>query len=161
MADVKGFIKKQGVGAYLGIVVAILALVSLIIYVMNGSSEGYFQGLTSTGVVTMSVFAIVFAIGAVVLSQFSFDGLTGRIVKIVCGLLCIGAALLLIASMLDFIGSRAEGLAYIYFSDENVLSEVQTPANLTSAETAITGFILYGITWLVSIVAVFFKIVKD
>ncbi len=72
----------------------------------------------------------------------------------------IAAAALLIASLVLFIGDRAQGLAYIYFSDENVLAEVQTAANMKSASTAITGFVLYGIAWFFAVVASFFKIVR-
>jgi hypothetical protein len=53
--------------------------------------------------------------------------------------------------------SRAQGLAYIYFSNEEVLAEVQTAANLSSASGAITSIALLAVAALVGIVAAFFR----
>lgn len=154
------FFKRQKVGTYITALVAVLALVSLIIYAVNGAADGYFKGLTETPVVLMSVIAILCAAGSIVLAQFEFEGNAAKAANLFGDALRIAAAMLLIASMLLFIGSRVEGLAYIFGSDENVLDEVQTPANLSSAYTAICGFVFYAISWVFAMAAAFFSMVK-
>lgn len=155
------FIKKQGIATWLSAAVVILGLVSLIIYVANGASVGYFKDTTNAAVVTMTIFAIILVVGGVVLAQLKFDGTLGVIIKTLSGACVIGAAILLIASLLVFVGDRSQGLAYIFGSDENTLSEIQTKDNMSSAYTAIVGFVFYGITWLCAVVASFFRFVKD
>ena len=64
-------IKKQKLGTWLTLVVIILGIVSVIIYSVNGSVEGYFKGTNQSSVVIMSVLAIVFAVISIILAQFS------------------------------------------------------------------------------------------
>lgn len=152
------FLKKQRIGTWLTLAVAVLGIISLIVYIVNGSAEGYFKGTTSGEVVVMSVFSILCALGAVALAQLDLDGASAKAVSMLCDVLRVVCVVLLIASLLIFVGDRAEGLAYIFASDENVLAEVQTPANMSSAYTAILGFVFYGIAWLVALVTAFFSI---
>ena len=132
-------IKKQKLGTWLTLAVIILGIVSVIIYSVNGSVEGYFKGTNQSSVVIMSVLAIVFAI---------------------TDILRISAAVLLIASLMGFVSTRVEGLGYIFGSDENVLDEIQTEENMRSAYTAIAGFAFYAVTWLVALVACFCGVTK-
>ncbi len=62
-------IKKQGIGFYLTLLAAVMAIVSFIVYLVNGASEGYFQGTTSSKIVLMSVLAIDLALAPTVLAQ--------------------------------------------------------------------------------------------
>ena len=71
-------IKKQKLGTWLTLVVIILGIVSVIIYSVNGSVEGYFKGTNQSSVVIMSVLAIVFAVISIILAQFSANGAAGR-----------------------------------------------------------------------------------
>lgn len=154
------FVKKQSLGVFITAVATLLALVSFIIYVVNGAVIGYFQGTTRASIVIMSVISILFLVGSIVIANVKIEGLVGKMLGNVGDLFRVGAVIMLIASLLLFIGDRSEGLAYIFFSDLNVLDEIQTPANMASANTAITGFVFYGLTWVVTLVGSFFKVAK-
>ena len=56
---------------------------------------------------------------------------------------------------------RAEGLGFIYFSNADVIVEVQTPDNLASATGSIANMICLGISTVVGIVAAFINIKKS
>lgn len=138
----------------------ILGIVSLIIYGVNVSSVGYFQGLGSGAVVATGILAVLFGVVAIASSLFHFDGIVGKIVDGLRSVLSILVPVLLMVCLLSFISIRAEGLAFIYGSDANALEEVQSPENMASASTAITGFIFFGISAIFGIVASFFNIPK-
>lgn len=154
------FVKKQTIGVLISAVATLLALVAFILYVVNGAATGYFQGSTRVSIVVMSILSVLFLAGSIVIPQIKLEGFLAKVVPHVGDALRIGAVIMLVASLLLFIGDRSEGLAYIFMSDLNVLDEIQTPANMASAYTAITGFVFYGLTWLVALVGSFFKVAK-
>ena len=149
--------KKKLSGIVATAVVTVLAIVSCILYCVNGTAEGYFKGTNEGVVVAMSVIAIVCLLGSIALTYTKTDS---KFVVLLIDALRIAATALLIACLLMFISTRVQGLGYIFFSDENVLDEVQTPANMSSAYTAITGFVFYGLAWIAGIVACFMGAVK-
>lgn len=154
-------IKKQSIGAYLLFATIILGLISLVIYLINGAVEGYFKDTTDPLVVVFSLLALLSLAGAIALAQVKAEGLLGKAKEVGVGLLKLAAVVLLIVSLVSFIGSRSEGLAYIFASDSNVLDEIQTPENMASAYTAIVGFVFYALAWLTATVASFMKVVKE
>lgn len=155
------FIKKQGLAFWISIVAVIISIIAFIIYLVNGAMDGYFKGSTSGGVVTMSILAIMFIAGAMILSQFKFEGTLNTVMKIITGALLIAAAVFLIAALLMFVSDRIQGLSYIYGPvDESVKDGIQTTENMNSASTAVTGFIFYGIAWLFAVIAPFFALVR-
>ncbi len=154
------FIKKQSVGTWITLGALILAVVSAILYGVNVGGDGYFYGNTVTLLVVMSVLAILMLAAIITLSQFEFKGLLGKILDIVCLVFKILIPTFLALGLIELIGTRVEGLAFIYFSNPEVLGTIQTPANMASAHSAIASFILYGITIVVSIVAAFFGLRK-
>ncbi len=142
----------------LAAIALILAIVSVSIYGSNISS-GYYYGLDNATVTVGSVFAIILSIAYIALAIFDFgDGIVGKIMSIVRSACIVGVCICLAAAGIAYIGDRAEGLAYIYFSDANLLAEIQTPGNLASAQGAIAGTITYLVGWLFALVASFFKI---
>lgn len=154
------FIKKQSIATWVSILTLLLAVVALIVYGVNVGGAGYFNGSTVSSVVTCGIIALVVILVALVMSQFAFEGLVGKVYGIVLDALRILVPLLLFIGMFAFISSRVEGLAYIYFSNEEILATIQTPENLASAHSAIAGFILFGVAALVGIVAAFFTAKK-
>lgn len=148
---------KKLSGIIVTAVVTILAIVSFIIYCINGTAEGYFRGTNEGIVIAMSIIAIVCLIASIALAYVKTQS---SFVCLLIDALRIAATALLIACLLMFVSTRIQGLGYIFFSDENVLDEVQTPANMSSAYTAITGFVFYGIAWIASIVGCFISLVK-
>ncbi len=157
----KEFLKKQTVGNYIAAGAALTGLIAFILYLINGTATGYFKGTNESSVIVMSIFAILALCGAIALSQFKFEGKVGDVSNIGVGVLRVVGAVLLVASLILFISSRAEGLAFIFGSNKDVIAEVQTPENMSSAGVAIAGFVFYIIAWLASVVASFFKIVKE
>lgn len=153
------FIKRQRPGTWISFVVAILSLISLIIYTIN-CSDGYFQGTYDSLITVFSVLALLTAAAAVLMAQFNFNRLAGKIYSIIADILRIGSAALLIASFMLFLEGRVEGFAYIFLSDADVLPAIQTPSNLNSAYTAIAGIVFYGVAGLLAIIGSFFGIEK-
>ena len=93
----------------------------------------------------------------VVLAQVKAAGAAGTVVELISGLLQIAVPVLLTLCLVNLIAARAEGLGFIYFSNADVLLEVQTPANLSSATGTIANMVLLGVAVLVSMVAAFFR----
>lgn len=157
----KNFIKKQSISSFIIAVSLLLGIVAFILYSVNGSVEGYFQGTNESKVVLLSVFGLIALLGSIVLAQFKFEGTINKVVAPTVSILKIAGAILLIISLIFFITTRAEGLAYIFASNDDVIQEVQTPANLSSAYVAITGFVFYLLSWLTVVVGCFFKPIKE
>lgn len=154
------FIKKQSVGVWITLGVFILTLISLIVYGVNVGGAGYFQNMGSGTVVGFGIFAILAVTAVLILSQLKFEGLVGTVINFLKGALLVVIPMLLIICMISFISARAEGLAFIFASNEEILATIQTPQNLASANSAITGFIFFGIAALTAMVGAFFNIAK-
>jgi len=154
-------LKKISVGGWLTCAAALLTLISLIVYSSNIASEGYFQGAAVTNLVLFAVLAIVLYVGAVALKLFvKADGAAGKVIDLIVGAMQIAAPVLVAFATISLIGARVEGLGFIYFSNADVALEVQTPANLASASSAIASMVLFGVSMLVGVVAAFFRPVK-
>lgn len=153
--------KKVTVSSCITLGAFILGLVGFIIYLVNGSASGYFKGSNEASVILLSILALVALAASIALSFFDFKGVGGKAVPIVIGVLRIASAILIVSALVLFITSRAQGLAYILASDDNVKDEIQTPENMASAYGAIAGFIFYILTWVVTLVACFFKPQKE
>ncbi len=147
------------VGTILAAIALILSIVSFSLYGANVAGAGYFQGYSSGLVATCSSFAIITLLAYIALSIFDFgNGIVSKVLSIVRSACIVVACICLVASGITFIGDRAEGLGYIFFSDSNVLVEVQTADNLSSSYGAIAGTVTYLVGWLFALVASFFHI---
>ena len=62
--------------------------------------------------------------------------------------------------LVNLISGRAEGLGFIYFSNADVLQEVQTPANMSSATGTIANMICLGVAAIFAMIAAFFTLRK-
>ena len=62
-------LKKQSVGTWLNAIVVVLTLVSLIVYGVNISSEGYFKNASVTNLILYGVIAMVMLAAVIVLAQ--------------------------------------------------------------------------------------------
>lgn len=159
MNKIADFFKKQSVSTYITLATFILALVAMSIYCANGNNVGYFKGSNGGDVVAMSVLSVIFLALALCLTQVNTENASAMlVVKVVADILKVIAAVFMIIVLMDFIQTRVNGLAYMFFSNESVMQEVQTPDNLASAYTAIAGFVFYGIAWLLGLVNVFFSV---
>jgi len=153
-------LKKLGIGAYIACVVVVLTIVSWILYGINVTGSGYFKGQGVPFVVLFSIFAILCEVGAVAIAIFApKDGTIGKICSFVETALLIGGIVFLMATGMNIISSRAQGLGYIFGADANVAAEF-TADDFNSAVMAIVSAVFYLISWLVAVVAPFFGLAK-
>ena len=153
------FIKKQSVSTWISVGAFIIAFVAIILFGVNASS-GYFAGVGSAPVVAFGIIALLALVVVIILAQLEFDGLVGKIVKITCDVIKIIIPMFLMICVLSFLSTRMEGLAYIFGSNQEILDTIQTPENLSSAYTAIVGFIFFGVASLATMVSAFFELKK-
>ena len=90
-----------------------------------------------------------------VLAQMKLTGMAAA-----AGILRIAATVLLTLCLVTLITARVEGLGFIYFSNADVLQEVQTPANMSSAAGTIANMICLGAATVFSMIAAFFNLRK-
>lgn len=154
-------LKKQTAGTVLNAVTLILAAAGLIAYFINVGSTGYFENAAVPTALTMMLLSVLALAAVVVLAQLKLNKTADMILDLVSGALRIAAPAGLIAAAMMLVESRAQGLAYIYFSNEEVLAEVQTAANLSSASCAIASILLLVAAAVLGIVAAFFKVKKE
>ena len=145
--------KKLSAGAWLSIVTCVLSLAALVAYLINTSAAGYFQNATVSNLVLMVVGAAVLEAAAVVLSMV-------KVVDLLTGLCQIAAPALLALAFINLVSARVEGFAFIYFSNADVLLEVQTAANMSSATCAIVNLVLLAVSSIAGIVSAFFTLKK-
>ncbi len=151
------FIKKQTIGTWITVLTFIFGIVAFITYNLNVAGEGYFHGKTVDIAVTYMLIGIIMTICAIILAQIPVTAIIEKILSIVSDLIRIAVPALFIAAILAIISDRVEGFAFIYFSNEEVLQEVQTAANLSSAHGAIANIVLLGVAALVGIIGAFFS----
>ena len=152
--------KKISVGGWIAILAAVLTLVSLIVYSANIASEGYFKNAAVSNLVLWTVLALVMLLGAVVLKQLELKGGAQKAVDLIAGAFQIGAPVLLALALINLVAARVEGLGFIYFSNADVILEVQTPANLASATGTIVSIVFYALALVVSVIAAFCSLRK-
>ena len=153
-------IKKLSVGAWITCCAAVVSLVALIIYSINIGSKGYYQGRSVNNLVLWSILAIVMLFAAIVLKQLEVKGVAASVIELAAGAMQIGAVVLLALAAINLISSRVEGLGFIYFSNADVIKEVQTPENLSSGSAAIASMVGYGVGLLAAAVGAFFGLKK-
>jgi len=157
---IMNIVKKLSVGAWVALVTAVLALVSVIVYTVNISSEGYFQNASVTNLAVFCILAVVMLAAAVALGLLEVKGAAATAVELVTGALQLAAPVLLMLCLVNLAAARAEGLGFIYFSNADVLLEVQTPANLSSAAGTIANMVCLGIAAVAGMVGAFCNIRK-
>lgn len=152
--------KKLSVGAWIALVTAVATLVSVIVYNVNISSEGYFQNAAVTNMTLFCILVIVMVAAAIALGQLKLTGTGAAVVELVTGALQILVPVVLTLCLVNLVAARAEGLGFIYFSNADVILEVQTPANLSSATGTIANMICLGVAAVAGIVGAFCSIRK-
>ena len=151
-------IKKQSAGVWVNLIAVILAVASLIVYGVNISSAGYFQNATVSIMLPYGILAVVLLVLVIVLAQLKLTGGAATAVELISGLMRIAVPVLLTLCLL--ISARAEGLGFIYFSNADVILEVQTPENLASATGTIATMICLAVSAVATMAAAFFRLTK-
>ena len=132
-------IKKFSAGAWITLAAAVMALASVAVYAVNIGSAGYFQNAAVSNLVPLCLLAAAALLAAVALGQLELPGSARTAMELVTGALQICAPVLLTLCLANLAAARAEGLGFIYFSNADVILEVQTPANLASATGTIAN----------------------
>ena len=148
--------KKLSVGAWITCIAVVLAIVAFFVYSGNISGEGYYKDAAVNNLPLM-VWGAVAALAAAVALCVAKGG---KVTEILSGVLRIGAPALLAWALMNLIAGRVDGLGYIYFSNADVAKEVQTAANMASAQSAIWSMGLLGAAVLIAVVAAFFSLRK-
>ena len=154
-------VKKTSLIAY--VLMAVLALVSLIVYLSNNgyistaptAKDEFFQSfdLHASLITWLTVGGIACAVLTVVSSLFAEQK---GIVRLCTDVLRVAAPVLIIVAMAFFLSDRVDGFGYVYGSN---LALGKDDA-FTAGGQAIRGLVLYGVTWLVGIIAAFFSLNK-
>ena len=108
-------------------------------------------------IVLMVVGAAVLEAAAVGLSMVKG---AKKVVDLLTGLCQIAAPALLALAFINLVSARVEGFAFIYFSNADVLLEVQTAANMSSATCAIVNLVLLALSSIAGVVSAFFTLKK-
>lgn len=148
-------IKKFSVGAWITLAAAVLAIVSIIVYTVNIGSDGYFQNATVSNLIPFCVLAVVALVVAVALGQLKLPAPAATVMELVTGALQVAAPVLLTLCLGNLVAARAEGLGFIFFSNADVILEVQTPANMASANGTIANMVCLGVAAVIGIVGAF------
>lgn len=154
----KKFVNASNIVAALS---CVLALVTLILYVININVNGYYQGVTAPGVILFCILVMVFDLVIVGANFLKLEGILGKVVDIVVMALKVLVPCFLMIVAMILIQTRISGLGYIFFSNVDVIKEVQTPANLASAYVAIATIAFTVLGSLVGVVGAFFLPKKD
>ena len=147
--------KKLSVGAWNTCIAAVLAIVALFVYMGNVGS-GYFKDNKPANFELCVILGFASLLGAIALKACS----KAKWADLAAGILQIAGPVLLAYALIILVGSRVEGLGFIYFSNADVAKEVQTPENLASGSGAIASMVLMGCSMLLGIVGAFCNLRK-
>lgn len=142
--------KNQKIGSYIYILAAILAVVSMIMYILNANTT-YYSDLNGL-VVVLALLTAAAAVGAQICSSL----LSGTVSKLVSDALRVAAPALAIVAGMIFLSARVESFGIIFASN----LELGNQAAFDAGTQAIYGIILFVVTWLVSLIAAFFPVGK-
>lgn len=150
MKKTLNFLKKQGVGFYIGAVVALFALISLILYFVNCNADYYVNDGIDGAVVRLTAAAFVAQVAYLISMQFLKNGLIRRLLFIlqIAVIFCITVAFMLL------FGERLLSITSIMTFDKN-------DYNLADMATTIRAMIFYVLTALLSVIGAGFAVRKD
>lgn len=144
------FIRKQKAGFWAYLIVAVMTIVSLAVYISNVTSA-YYADMNRSIVIMM-----VCAFGSIAVMMAISEMTYGKIAKAIADAFRVAAAVLIIMSGVTFIGMRVESFGYIFGSN----LELGNEAAFRAGTQAITGIILFVVTWLLALIASFLEIRK-
>ncbi len=142
--------KRTKVGLVFNVLAAVLAIVTLVLYVLN-VNQSYYVDMNAS-VAAMVVAAVVCLVAGFGLASAS-DKLA---VSIVSDVLRVAAPALLFYAAAVFVGMRAQSLGQIFGSN----LELGNESAYAAGTQAIYTIALFLVSWLVSVIAAFTRIGK-
>lgn len=141
----------------IALIFAIVSITLLCVGDSNTATSGLFGSTSITGVMTETAFEIALLVLILVFSDFQFKGVAGTVFQCIIWALKIIVCVLPALAVIGLLTARVQGLANLYWSDENIQATMQTPENLAAASIAINTCIMYAVTTVVAVVAAFFR----
>lgn len=140
--------KNQKLGNWAYLIVAVLTVVSLVIYIMNVNAP-YYQDMNVSVIVMLAVALASLAV-TLVLPQNTVVN------KVVVDLARVLTAGMIILAGATFIGMRVESFGYIYGSN----LELGNQQAFDAGGQAIMLIVVFVVTWIISLVASFMEVGK-
>lgn len=140
--------KKMGAGLVLSVITALVTAAGLVLYMMNCKTN-YFSrntGVDNTIVACLAV-AVILEIVMIAASVKMGAKPVLDIIPVVCGVLTAYA-------LISFIGSRIAAIGSIMTFENNA-------QNMADLKGAIIGMVVCAVALICTIIASFFKVVKD
>lgn len=153
-------LRKLGIGSIVFVLAIIVGVIGLILYGVNVSSVGYFQGLTVPYVVLLGILAIAALVVAMLFRVIAPANKAGSALGILADVLSVVAAVLFVIAGLTLIGARSQGIGFVFVHDPNLDSVLSTPENFASCNTAITATVFFIVAALVTVIGNFFGPMK-
>lgn len=167
------FIKKLGIGTWISLATVVVFIIALIIYgaalsagtdllIASGSQLFYVLDRAEdmamiSAVTTCGILTVIFLAASIVLAQFEFKGIVGKVCEFVVGALRIVAPALIIVALLNFVYGSFTGLGWTFFSNEEL---VIAPEAIAVGKQVIVGLVFFAIAAVAGIVASFFAMTK-
>lgn len=140
----------KAAGKVFYLVAAVLSAITLVLYVLN-ANQSYYVDLNA-GLATLIAAALVCEAVVAVLAGKPKSGA----LKVVNDLLCVAAPTLTFFALASFAAVRVQSLANVFGSN----LELGNVAAHEAASQAILVLVLLVVSWLVSVIAAFFKTEK-
>lgn len=144
-------IKDKKVGFWLELVVFMMSAVSLGIYLSN-VNQPYYEDMNML-VVYFMVVALASMLASIMIHQYGRN----KTMDILADGCRVVTTILIIVSGALFVGMRVESFGYIFGSN----LEMGNDAAFEAGGQAITGIIVFVVTWILSVISSFLEVKKN
>jgi hypothetical protein len=135
----------------------LVIIAAIIVYVVASNKAGYFKDTLVTSYVGMEIAAAACLLLTVIIAQFFVKGNAAtQALNLLTAILKLVAVALLMYTVVNMAANYVEGLAYLFFSDQNVLDVLQTPENMNSAYMIIASIGVAAVAWVLVLLSCFF-----
>lgn len=142
--------KKLKKGSVVLLLAVVLSFVNFILYLLNMNAS-YYKDMNGA-LVCLSLLSVVVLAAAAVLAVVS----QAKGIVFASDILRVAGAALIVAAGGLFISMRVESFGYVFGSN----LEIGNKAAFAAANQAVAAIILFGVTWLVTLISGFFRIGK-
>lgn len=156
-------LKKLNISSCISLLSFVVGFVGFILYFVTYNTNGYFYQQSVGTTLTFTIIALVVLLATIAIRfvDFKVEGVVKSVIDTVSSLLSACASIFFALAAMFFISPKVEGIAFIYFSNADVLETIQTPANLASSKLAIATCIILLVAAVIQVVACFFSFKKE
>ncbi len=155
--------KKLSVSTYISLLSFVVGLVGFIFYFVTLKTAGYFVDKGVTATVIFTILGLLICLGTIALRlvDLKVEGVVKFVIDNVSALLSAVVSIFFALAAMFYISPKVEGIAFIYFSNADVLATVQTPENLASSKLAIATCVIILVAAVIQVVSCFFSFKKE